>query len=236
MKIKTLTSLALILSVVVATVYLIPTKEIALNLIESTRSAGAIAPVLFFVAYVVAAVLGFSRTALAVVAGIVFSPVVAFAVVLVAMMASFMCTYLLAKYFLADWVASRLKKMPIARKLMSAVEENGFRMLVIMRMNPFVPGFINGYGFGLTAIRPTTYFLGSVVGSLPLTLIYLYLGWVGGEAMLRSDSHAENLQEGTMWFGAGLSVVMLIAIAWYGRRTLAMTVARNASQNDRYFE
>jgi hypothetical protein len=28
-----------------------------------------------------------------------------------------------------------------------------------------------------------------------------------------------------MWFGLGLSVVMLVAIAWYGRRTLAAVAA-----------
>ena len=160
-----------------------------------------------------------------IVAGIVFNPVVAFVVTLVAMMASFMCTFTLARYFLSDWVAARLEKYPTASDLMSAVEDNGFRVLVMMRLNPFVPGFVNGYGFGLTSIKPQTYLLASVIGCMPLTLIYIYIGWAGGEAILRSGGEAEKLQEGTMWFGLGLSVVMLVAIAWYGRRTLAAVAA-----------
>ena len=219
---------ATLILVVAAALYLVPAKEIAVDLITRIRDAGAVAPVLFFFVYLFAAVVGFSRTVLAIVAGIVFNPVVAFAVLLAAMMVAFMCTYILARYFLADWVAARLEKMPVAKKLLSAVEENSFRMLVMMRMNPFVPGFVNGYGFGLTAIKPLTYWIGSVVGSIPLTLIYVYLGWAGGEAMLRSEGQAQKLQEGTMLFGVGLSVVMLLAIAWYGRRTIAGNDTPNA--------
>jgi uncharacterized membrane protein YdjX (TVP38/TMEM64 family) len=87
---------------------------------------------------------------------------------------------------------------------------------------------LNGYGFGLTSIKPLPYLIGSVVGSIPPTLIYVYLGWAGGEAMLRSGGEAENLQQGTMLFGVGLSVVMLLAIAWYGRRMLVATDTSNA--------
>jgi uncharacterized membrane protein YdjX (TVP38/TMEM64 family) len=213
--------LALVAIALATVVYLLPAKEIAIDLITRIRSAGVIAPVVFFFIYLVAAVLGFSRTVLAIVAGVAFNPVVAFSVVLAAMMASFMCTYVLARYFLADWVTARLEKIPVARKLLAAVEGNGFRMLVMMRLNPRVPGVVNGYGFGLTSIKPITYFLASVVGSIPLTLIHLYLGWAGGEAILRSGGQAEKLQEGTMLFGVCLSVVMLIAITWYGRRLIA---------------
>lgn len=228
---NTKTGLALLLAIaaVAAVVYLLPAKELAIDLITRIRGAGAVAPLLFFFVYVSAAVLGFSRTVLAIVAGIVFNPVVAFAVVLIAMMASFMATYTLARFFLEEWVAARLENIPVARGLMQAVEDNGFRMLVMMRMNPFVPGFVNGYGFGLTSIRPLTYLLGSVIGSIPLTLIYLYLGWAGGEAMLRSGGQSQQLQEGTMLFGIGLSVVMLVAITWYGRRTLAAAESPDTS-------
>jgi len=204
----------------VAILTLLPAREIAVDLITQIRGAGAAAPVIFFFVFVFASLLGFSRTVLTIAAGIAFDPVVAFTVVMAALMTAFMCSYLLARGLLADWVAARLEKMPTARDLMTAVEDNSFRMLVMMRMNPFVPGFVNGYGFGLTAMRPLTYFLASVVGSIPLTLIYLYLGWASGEAILRSGGESEKMQEGTMLFGVGLSVLMLILIIWYGRRTI----------------
>ena len=209
-----------------AMVYFLPAREIAADLITRIRATGAIAPVVFFFLYVLAAIVGFSRTVLAIVAGIIFNPVVAFFVLLTAMITAFLCTYMLARHFLSDWVSKRLEKIPLARDLLAAVEDNGFRMLVMMRLNPFVPGFVNGYGFGLTAIKPATYLLASVLGSIPLTLIYLYLGWAGGEAMLRSTGEAQKLQEGTMLFGVGLSVVMLILITWYGRRAIVAAASQ----------
>ena len=53
-----------------------------------------------------------------------------------------------------------------------------------------------------------------------MNLIYIYLGWAGGTAILQSGGEPSSVQSGTVWFGAVVSVVMLIAITWYGRRAL----------------
>ncbi len=216
----TLTGVAALLIVVV---YLLPAKEMALELIAHIRSYGAIAPVVYFCVFVGAAVVGFSRSVLTVIAGILFEPPLAVTVVLVSLVVSFMTTYLLAKYFAAGWVEARLNKVPASKALMAAVEQHGFRMLVLMRLNPFVPGIVNGYGFGMTSIRPLPYFVASLLGSLPLTLIYLYLGWAGGKTVLHPGTEPPAVQSGTMIFGIAVSVLMLIAIAWYGRRATALT-------------
>lgn len=210
-------------ALLVAATYFFPAREVAIDLIEQVRSYGPSAPVVYFLLHLVASIGGVSRTILTIVAGILFEPVIAFVVVTGSMMIAFMATFMAARYFVADWVQAKLDKTPAARQLMSAVEENSFRMLVLMRLNPFIPGIVNGYGFGLTSMKPMTYFLASVVGSLPLNLIYIYLGWAGGTAILRSGAETTNLQTGTIWFGAIVSVVMLVAITWYGRRAIAAT-------------
>lgn len=206
--------------VVIAATVVLPAREVAMELIEKVRSYGPVAPVVYFFVYLAAAISGFSRTVLTIIAGILFEPVIAFVVVTVAMMITFIVTFTAARYFMADWVQARLDEIPVARKLLCAVEDNCFRMLVLMRLNPFVPGIVNGYGFGLTSIKPTTYFLASVIGSLPLNLIFIYLGWAGGTAILQSGEEASSLQSGTVLFGTIISVVMLVAITWYGRRTI----------------
>ncbi len=210
----------LLVAVFFAFIHFFSARDIAIDLITRIRAYGAIAPVVYSCVYLIAAVAGFPRTLLTIVAGIVFEPVVAFVVVMVSIMAVFMCTFLIARYFAADWVTSRLEKIPVAKRLMSAVEQHGFRMLVLMRLNPFVPGIVNGYGFGMTSIKPLPYFVASVVGQLPLILIYVYLGWAGGEAILHAGAEAETMRYGTLLFGVTLSLLMLIAIAWYGRRMI----------------
>lgn len=202
-------------------VYLVPARELASDLIVKVRNYGVVAPLVYFFLFVVAGVAGFSRTLMTIIAGILFSPVVAFVAVMTGLMTTFIITFVVARYFAAEWVAARLEKIAIAKALMAAVEDQGFRLLVLMRLNPFVPGVVNGYGFGLTSISPRIYFLASLLGTLPLTIVYIYLGWAGGESVLYADAAARDLQTGTLIFGIVFSVILLIGISWYGRRAVA---------------
>lgn len=210
----------LIIASLIVVALVVPAKEIAVDLIGQIRSYGNTAPVVFFFIYLAAAMLGLSRSLVTIVAGIVFQPIVALMVVLVSSMTAFMATFFVSRYLVADWVSNRLENNPLAQKCISAVEDNGFRMLVMMRLNPFIPGFINGYGFGLTSINPLTYFAASLVGSLPLMLVYISLGWVSGKAVLYGGSDAKVLESGTLILGAVVSLVMLVVISWYARRSL----------------
>ena len=221
--------IGLVVSALIALAVLLPAKELAIELIDWVRGLGALGPAVFFLAYLTASILGFSRTALNIVAGTLFDPVIAVATVVGAAVVAFLSTYSIARYFAADWVAARLKRYRVAKNLMSAVEANGFRLLILMRMNPFVPGFVNGYGFGLTSIRLIPYLVASVIGALPLILINVYLGWAGGEAMLRSDGQPSAVQSGTLAFGVVLSLVLLVAIGWYGKRVLQTSSEASAS-------
>lgn len=156
-----------------------------------------------------------------IIAGVLFSPVVAFTVVMLGLMSAFLVTFIMARYFAADWVAARMEKVSTAKALMSAVEKRGFRLLVLMRLNPFVPGVVNGYGFGMTSISLKDYLLASLLGSLPLTAIYIYLGWAGGESVLQSGSATQDVQNGTLIVGVVFSVILLLGISWYGHRAVA---------------
>lgn len=212
-------------ALLVTATYVFPAREVAIGLIEQVRSYGSVAPLVYFFIILFASIGGISRTVMTIIAGILFEPFIAFVVVTGSMMIAFMVTFTAARYFVADWVNAQLEKTPLARKLMCAVEDDCFRMLVLMRLNPFVPGIVNGYGFGLTSIKPLTYFVASVIGSLPLNLIYIYLGWAGGTAILQSGGDANRLQSGTMLFGVAVSVVMLVTITWYGRRAIVAAKA-----------
>lgn len=211
----------LVVVLIAVVVYLIPARELAVDVINRVQSYGAIAPVAYFFLFATAAIAGISRTLMTIVAGILFSPVVAVVVVMAALMTTFTITFMVARHYAADWVAARLEKIPTAKALLSAVEQHGFRLLVLMRLNPFVPGVVNDYGFGLTSIGPRTYFLASLLGALPLALIYTYLGWAGGQSMLHAGSETQGLQSATLAAGVVLSVILIIAISWYGHRAVA---------------
>lgn len=213
--------LGLIVTAALVTVgLLVPVRDIADDLIGWVRSYGTMASVVYCCIFLLAAIVGFSRTVLTIIAGIIFEPVTALLAVIISSMAAFMTTFLLSRYFIADWVSRRLGKIPIAEKCMEAVEDQGFVMLVMMRLNPFIPAFVNGYGFGLTSIGPWKYLLASLLGSLPLILVFIYLGWAGGKAFLLGGAESETLEAGTLVFGVVVSVVTLVFISWYARRVI----------------
>jgi len=171
--------------------------------------------------FVVAAVVGISRGLLTIIAGVLFAPGIAFVVAISALGIAFILTFMIARYLAADRVTAHLEKIPMAKVLMSAVEEHGFRLIVLMRLNPFVPGVINGYGFGMTTLKLKTYFMASLLGSLPLTVIYLYLGWAGGEAMLQPGPSSDGLQGPTLIVGILLSIILFVGISWYGHSAVS---------------
>ncbi|MDP6963241.1 MAG: TVP38/TMEM64 family protein, partial [Planctomycetota bacterium] len=60
-------------------------------------------------------------------------------------------------------------------KLQAAIANQGLKILTLVRLSPVFPFTLINYAFGLTRISLFHYVLGSFVGMLPGTLLYVYL-------------------------------------------------------------
>lgn len=174
----------------------------------------------FWFIYVVAAILGVPRTPLNVGAGILFSYPLALGVVLVSAFTAFIATFQIARHLARDWVEKRIRRVPIADQIMDMVEEESFKMVFLIRLNPFVPAVLKGYGFGTTSIPMRTYLTASVLGFLPLGAVHVYLGWLGGVAMMESDSRPDEWQLAMLVGGAVVSVILVAVVTWYAHRAI----------------
>lgn len=199
---------------------LLPLEERFKWMITTISDMGAAGMLVFVVLYVVTACIGFPRTPFNVGAGIMFSYPVALALVLLSDIAIFVLTFQISRRFARDWVLRRLDNIPHFKDVMKAVEEEGFKLVVLLRMNPFVPGIVKGYGFGTTSLPFRTYIAGSIVGALPLAAAYVYLGWLGGEAMMHSEGHPSEWRSAILIGGGILSLAIIGLVTWYGRRAL----------------
>ncbi len=218
-KIAAVSVLALIVALIAAGLDL-PVKNSVGELVARGKSYGNWATLPYLALYVTAAVSGMSRTLLNILAGVIFAPAIAVLAVLVASTAAFATTFCIARFIARDWVAKHLEKIPTASTFMAAIDTYGFRLLVLMRMNPLIPGFINGYGFGLTSIRLGSYMLASILGSMPLSLLHIYLGWAGGEMLLADGQLPGDVQHTLLISGCVLSFALLVVISWYAQNTL----------------
>ena len=95
------------------------------------------------------------------------------------------------------------KQYPIVQAIELALEKEGLKLIILLRLSPLVPFDILNYLMGVTSISFKHYALGSL-GMIPGTIVYVYIG-TGLSNM--ADVMSGNSSSG----GTGtLAIVMLI--------------------------
>jgi len=131
---------------------------------------------LFIVAYTAAAVLAVPGTILTLAAGFVFGVAFGAALVSAGSLLGAIAAFLLGRFSTRSWVAERVARSPRLRALVAVTREDGFRIVLLARLSPLLPYNVLNYLFGLTAVRFRDYALGSWLGMLPATVLYVYIG------------------------------------------------------------
>lgn len=199
---------------------LLPVNDYLRSAVEWMSEKGPLGVLAYVVIYVVCALVGIPRTILNIAAGVLFSYWLAIATVLVGAATAYSLTFVIARTVARDWVIKRLGESDQVRRLLQLVETEGFKLILLVRMNPFIPGVLKGYGFGTTNVAFRTYLSASLLGFLPLALAHVYLGWVGGEAMLYDGAELGSLETWLLLGGVAASVMLVAGIYVYGRRAL----------------
>ncbi|MCY7396483.1 MAG: VTT domain-containing protein [Nocardioides sp.] len=105
-------------------------------------------------------------------------------------------------------VAAALAAGPVAgapRRWDAAVREHGLLTVVGARFSPVVPFTAFNYAAGLSGLRARDFGLGTAIGIVPGTLVYVGLGSLG-----RSP--------GPWSLGLGAALVTLLLVGWWLRR------------------
>ena len=63
------------------------------------------------------------------------------------------------------------------------MDEGGLKVLLLLRLSPVMPFVPLNYVLGLTSVRLWKFAVASLIGALPGTLLYTYLGTVVGAAL-----------------------------------------------------
>jgi uncharacterized membrane protein YdjX (TVP38/TMEM64 family) len=129
----------------------------------------------------------------------------------------------LSRSFLRKDIAERLRRNPTFRAIDLAIEEEGWKVVALLRLCPIPFGLAN-YCYGLTGIRFQPYLWTTVLGSLPSIVLFCHLGSAGKAGL-------EALASGHFNKGAGeiallaLSIVAAIAaiifLPLFARRAVA---------------
>lgn len=209
----------------------LPMTEYAREVVDWVEDKGIVGVAGFWVVYVVAAVLGIPRTPMHILAGVVFSFPIAMLVVLVGAASAHSTTFWIARTVARDWVCKRLEKSPQAQRVLDLVDEECFKLVLLVRMNLFIPGVLKGYGFGTTDVPYWKYITASVLGFLPIGLAHVYLGWAGGAAVLYGGGEFSTVERWMIAGGVVASIVLVAAVYFYGRRLLGRRYPARSHDN-----
>lgn len=152
------------------------------------RLGGPAGFLLFVAAFVACALLLVPSSVLSLIGGLVYG-VSGIPASWLCMMLTASIAFPLARAVLADAVAWAVRNRPVLRTLMIVVGEEGWRMVLLVRVSGFVPFGLQNYALGVTPVAYGPYLLASTVGILPSILVYAGIGALG-QASLRSGGLA----------------------------------------------
>lgn len=143
-------------------------------------------------------------------------------VVFVGAMSGSVVAFLLGRYIFRDWVDSKLKKFKVLRAIDGAVQDEGLKVIALLRLSPLIPFNLFNYVIGGTAVSLRDFTLGSVF-ILPGTVAFVFLGTVITSAA--SDSKCASAVDRTvriviLVIGVIAAIVAVVLVSKKTRRVL----------------
>lgn len=90
--------------------------------------------------------------------------------------------FLIARYAARGWVERKIEGRPRFRKLDHSIGRDGGKIVALLRLAPVFPFVLLNYALGLTKVR-FVHYLWACFAMVPGTLLYVYYGYVGREAL-----------------------------------------------------
>ena len=158
-----------------------PASEWIEALSSKVAQLGALGPIIYFVLYVVGTVVLAPSPLMSIAAGVAFGwwglPLA-----IISATAGATCSFFLSRYFFGETLEDWLMQRPVSKAAKSAVDEEGWKVLLLLRLSPVVPFGLLNYLLGLTNTTVTTYLIWTVIGILPGSIVDIYIGVVGANA------------------------------------------------------
>ncbi|MEM9907583.1 MAG: TVP38/TMEM64 family protein [Cyanobacteria bacterium P01_D01_bin.44] len=144
---------------------------------------------MFFIgAHVVANAFGVPATLLVIVGGAVFGVFWGTIWSVIGATLGAIAAFWLARYLLHDWFKRRFDRSRRLREFNQMMHHQGLSCVMAIRFAPISPFNLVNFLLGLTSVPLRHYALGTLVGIIPGTLIYTWLGVTGRDAL-----HGESL-------------------------------------------
>ncbi|MES1913629.1 MAG: hypothetical protein MHM6MM_005806 [Cercozoa sp. M6MM] len=212
--------------------------------LDWVRDAGALGPFVFFLVYIVGTVLFLPGLILTCGAGFVFSKAFGFGIGFVVSVVVVWCgatvgaclAFLLGRYVFRERVAQYAEGHAKFAALEAVMNEEGRKMVFLLRLSPLVPFNFFNYAAGLTSVKFRDYAVASL-GMIPGTMAYCGVGATLGSL---TDVGNVGLFSGGPWvivlvvLGTLLAVLAVVYISRLARRRINQALVRSADEVDNH--
>ncbi len=193
--------------------------------VEWVETLGAWGPVAFIAGYSVAPVIFAPAFLLTIAAGAIFGFIEGVVYVMIGATIGSTLAFLVGRYLARHFVEGLLHREPRLAAIDRAVERQGLRLVLLLRMSPAVPYTLLNYALGLSRVRLLDYVVGSI-GMLPVVAAYVYTGKIAGDLATLASGAAQP--RGTAYYLLiGLGFVSTVAVT-----IVATRIARQAIEQE----
>lgn len=185
-------------------------------------------PAIFIVVYALAATLFLPASALTLIAGAVFGLGAGVLTAWAGAVSAAALSFLIGRYFARARVERLARRNPKFGAVDKALGEEGWKIVALLRLSPVFPFNVQNYLYGVSSIRFRSCLPASAIFMLPGTFLYVYIGFLGGQAAAGGegvDAARLALQ------AAGLAATVLVTL--YVGKVASRAVGKYAAAGEK---
>jgi uncharacterized membrane protein YdjX (TVP38/TMEM64 family) len=152
-------------------------------LVMELNKLGKYAVFAFILAHLVSTMVGIPGTVLTVAGGVVFGVFYGTLWSVIGATLGAIAAFWLARTLLHDWAAHHFEHHPAMARFKQSLQQHPLNFVLAVRFAPISPFNVVNFLFGLTPIDARVYAIGTLLGIIPGTLAYTWLGAAGIEAL-----------------------------------------------------
>jgi len=226
--------LCAVIAGVIAAGVLLPVKDWLFAGLEWTQGLGVWGPMFVVGFYIVACVAFLPGSVLTLGTGFIFKLLLGTITVSIGSTLGACAAFMIGRTFGRKWISKKADRNEKFSAIDNAIGQQGFKIVLLVRLSPVFPFNLLNYAFGLTKVSFAKYVLGSWIGMLPGTVMYVYFG-----AGLRSlaDASGGKIETGVtgqifFWGGLIATIAVTVFVTAVARKALKQAIEPKSIQGN----
>ena len=219
------------MAALVAAARFVPVRRLLEAFQGWSAAAGPYAGFLYGLLYFVAALLLVPAAAFSLGAGFLFGFPLGVVISILSIAASAAAAYVIGRSIARKRVERMLTARPRLAAVDGALRENGWKVVALLRLNPLLPAAPLNYVLSATSIRFLPFLVGTVIGMLPDTLVYVALG-SAGHLLIEPGARRSPAEWALLGLGIAATAAATVLITRIARRKLAEAESAGAGGAD----